>query len=157
MQLVNCKVCGKLFQKTLWDLCDACIQAERHEIESISDFVSSRDDEFVSIETISNELVIEISRIEELYRKGKLIKVAHKISSKCKICGEETKSINKNDNFCPKCHGQIAEDLETRNPQLNIEKVKAQLKKFDKDVMHSVKPPSADQGQRRYGFKKNYD
>lgn len=157
MQLVNCKVCGKLYNKTLFDMCDACIQAERQEIESITDFVAAREDEFVSIETISNELLIEDSRIEELYRRGKLIKVAHRISNRCKICGEETKSINKNDNFCPRCQGEIAEELENRNPQINIDKVKAQLKKFDKDIMHSVKLSQNDGKQKKYGFKKNYD
>jgi len=156
MQLVNCKVCGKLFQKAFRDICDACLQAERDEIESINNFVLNREDEYISIETISTELVIDIHRVEELYRKGKLVNAAHKISGKCKICGEETKSNGKNDNFCPKCHGQIAEDLESRNPQMNIDKAKVQLKKFDQNIMHSAKPREDDR-PTKYGFKKNYD
>ena len=155
-QLINCKKCGKLFRKKLRNICDECLEKENRVINKINDFIKIYTEPFVSISVISENTDISAEEIEELFNKSRLSDFANRITIKCKICGNETKAIERKGHFCLKCINQHFNEDEIKKPNLPKIDVSIELRKFDKDIMHTNKIIPEEE-RLKYGFKKSFD
>lgn len=152
--LVNCTHCGILFQKRLRDICDTCLENEKICIQSIEHYVGQSKNVFVSVSQISEGTGLEINKIIEFYKTGRLSDIAARLSVKCSICSTEIKGITKKGLFCVKCYDQFHR-AQTHTPVKKSEETVV-LRKFDKDIIHTRK--AADPHSRaKFGFKKNSD
>jgi len=157
MNLINCKKCGVLFQKKLRDICDKCLEKDNMMIEKIEKYICNCSEQFISFEMINEATGIELEEIEELYKKNRLTIITGRLITKCKICGAEIKNIYGKGNFCAKCLNEVInEDSGGRKPVLDPKNVNVDLRKYDKDILHTNKiiPPSE---RMKYGFKKSYE
>jgi|GEM_PF-847784 len=158
MELINCKNCGKLFSKKLRDICDECLEKDNRNIDNVEKYVRNSSEQFISYETISRATGIKVEEIAELYKKGRLTVLSGRLIVKCKICGVEVKGIQGKVSLCAKCLSDVMNNEEggTRKPILDPQSVNVDLRKFDKDIIHTNKviPP----GERmKYGFKKSFE
>lgn len=155
MSLINCKKCGILFKQKLRPVCDKCLSLDNENINKITAFTKAWFEKFVSMETISKELKIDIHEIEEFYKNGNLYNIADKLTSKCKICGIEVKVKDKKGHFCQKCYQQMLEENE-KKPLNNPTNIRVPPKKNQTN-----KPTAPEigktQNQIKYGFKKPQD
>lgn len=158
MKLINCKKCGILFQRKLRDICDKCLENDNVNVNKVEKYIKSCSyEQFISFEMINNATGIAIDEIEDLYKKGRLTILTGRLIIKCKICGIEVKSILGKGNFCSKCLTEVVnEESGPRKQILDPKNVKVELRKFDKNIVHTNKviPPEE---RMKYGFKKSYE
>lgn len=109
MGLTNCKQCGKLFLKTKFDICDACIQEEQDIIKNINDYASSLPE--VLLEDISIKFKIPVAKLEKFLIERKLVQIMDKLLLKCKSCGVEFKLSNEGRVHCRKCAEKMESGL----------------------------------------------
>jgi hypothetical protein len=152
--LVNCTRCGILFQKRLRDICDTCLENEKTFIQSIEHYVEQSNSVFVSITQISQGTGIDINKITELYKNGRLSELAARLSVKCSICGVEIRGLTKKGLFCVKCYDQFNREKTKTIVKRSEEGVTLRI--FDKNIIHTRKSPDAKE-RAKYGFKKSSD
>lgn len=152
--LVNCTQCGILFQKRLRDICDKCLESERLLIQSIEHYVEQNKNVFVPITHISEGTGIDISKITELYKKGRLSEIASRLSVKCSICNIEIRGLTKKGLFCVKCYDQFSR--EKTKTAVKASKEGVVLRTFDKDIIHTRKNINPEE-KSKFGFKKSTD
>ncbi|MEI7475257.1 MAG: hypothetical protein WCK67_10830 [bacterium] len=152
--LINCNKCGTLFQKRLRDICDSCLNEEKNFVEAIETYVQRSVGVFVSMHEISEGTGIDIGKITELYKKGRLSDVAARLSVKCSICGAEIKGITKKGHFCVKCYDEFKKE-NTKTP-VKPSEGHPMLRNFDKNIVHTRKNVDADE-RMKFGFKKSSD
>lgn len=153
-ELVNCNKCGILFKKTLRNTCSKCLEIENSNIGKINNYIKQNLNDMVSIQVLSHRTGVAVSEIQELLKNGRLTNIKHRITVNCKVCGGEITNINSKGNFCYKCSQELSSDkVETVTP-VNLKNVQVNLKKFDKDVMHTKKESDSEQ-KYKYGFKRN--
>lgn len=153
-RFANCTKCGVLFPKKLRNICDSCLEKEKKIIEKIVSFVKNCPEPAVSITVISENTGIELKEIQNLYNKGRLTDIADRITTRCKICGTETKESEKKGHFCPKCVQQMITEGNIRDPEI-VKAQQTELKKFEKDIMHSKLAYGKE--RQKFGFKKSFD
>ncbi len=85
--LVNCKDCGKLFNKTLGDICPSCINIRNDAIRKIDRYAFKNSS--TSIEEIASNTDIEPDVVRKLILSGKVNSVKS-LRAKCEMCGKET-------------------------------------------------------------------
>jgi hypothetical protein len=156
VNLINCKKCGVLFQKKLRDICDKCLEKENKSVEQIEKYIKNCSAQFISFEMINQKTGIELEEIEELYKKGRLTIITDRLLAKCKICGVEIKCTQGKSNFCAKCLNEVLSEDGGRKPILDPKNVNVDLRRFDKDIMHTNKIISPEE-RMKYGFKKSYE
>lgn len=106
---------------------------------------------------INQSTGIELESIEELYKQGRLSIISGRLITKCKICGIEVKGIQAKGNFCSKCYNKvITEEENSRRAILDPQNINIELRKFDKNIIHTNKVIPADE-RMKYGFKKSYE
>lgn len=153
-ELANCNKCGILFKKTLRNICNKCLEIENKNIEKINNYIKQNPHDIVSIQVLSDKTGIPVDDIQELLKNGRLINLKHRIMINCKICGGEITNINSKGNFCYKCLQKLPSDNVETVTHVNLKNVQVNLKKFDKNVMHTKKESDSDQ-KYKYGFKRN--
>lgn len=84
--LSNCKDCGKLFQKTIGDVCSACIKARNEAIQKIDSYAFKHKE--LSIEKISENTGLDDITIRKLIAEGKVNSIKS-LKEKCEMCGKE--------------------------------------------------------------------
>lgn len=157
LDLVNCKKCGNLFKKKSRNVCERCIQLEKMVINKIVDFVdrcAERSEPFTTLKLISEGTGVEFGEIDEIYKSGQLLTyTTNKIIVSCSICNEEKRGSEMKGYFCEKCYEDVAgkSGLSLNDP----EKIKIDLKKFDKDIMHTRKNARSQESRFGLGSKRN--
>lgn len=149
--LINCKKCGVLFQKKFRSICDACVEAEKNNVETVEVYAEKINETFISMESISSGTGIDLTEIIELYKNGRLAKIACRISVNCSICGAEIKGITKKGHFCIKCYDNLKKE-KTKTPVKPSEE-EYTPRKFDKNIVHTKKVIPQNE-KMKYGFKK---
>ena len=148
--LVNCKKCGVLFAKTKRSVCDICVEKEKELAKVISKYVDKSPELYITLQSISEGTEIGLSEVEEIYSSSLLLTyVTNKITVECRICHDEKKGSEMKGYFCDECLERLG--LLGCDPT----KIKVELKKFHKDVMHTR--VTTDENGLGRGFKSKKD
>ena len=155
MNLINCKKCGILFEKKLRDICPKCLEKDNMTIDKIEKYIKKCPEQFISFEMISEAIGLERDEVEDFYKKGRLTIITGRLVTRCRICGIEIKGVQGNSNFCGKCSNEVISE-DGRKSTLDSKNINIELRKFDKDIIHTNKiiPPEE---RMKYGFKKSYE
>lgn len=71
MALTNCKECGRLFNRTVRDICPVCVKKEDEDFLKVSNYL--RENRGASPQEVHEATEVEISTIYRFIREGRLI------------------------------------------------------------------------------------
>lgn len=109
-EVKNCRKCGALFVKKdneQRDLCDRCLKAQENLLDSIQEFVDRTPGKMVTQAELMEHFNIPLKEFENLYLKGKLIRIAKQLMINCKICHKEAAALGNSNMVCPECAKKI--------------------------------------------------
>ena len=84
MQLRNCPRCGRLFASSGRGMCNECLQEDARDYDLVRNYL--RDNPGANMVEVSRETGVELGKIEEFIRQGRLLAYA-KLQVACEICG----------------------------------------------------------------------
>ena len=154
--LVNCKKCGTLFFKNSGrEICDECFKKELELIDKIVAFINSSGKDKVTLDEISSAMTLPLADLEDLVTRGRLFKILHKISIKCRFCGVELEDDEKAGFTCKKCLLKFSPKVnELEKKGLNVHKYELEARNLNRRLRGGM---STSDNANRYGFIQNYD
>lgn len=109
MKPANCKVCGKVFLKSNFDVCPDCIRKEQELIRDINDYCMGK--EAVSLREISDVFKEPIDKLERFLLDRKLVQIMDKLDLTCKMCGVKYRIISEGRLYCKTCYEKLNENF----------------------------------------------
>jgi flagellar operon protein (TIGR03826 family) len=104
MALANCKECGRLFNMTVRDVCQLCVEKEEQDFEKVYTFLRNNGSSHIDI--IHKDTGVDKKRLMRFLAEGRFEGVT--ITYKCDSCGEPIT----NGKLCSKCVEKITADIE---------------------------------------------
>jgi len=111
MKPANCKVCGKIFLKTNFDVCPDCIKKEQDLLKNINDYCATR--ATVTILELSDEFKESVPKLEKFLLDRKLVQIMDKLELVCKMCGVKYRILNEGRLYCKTCYEKLESGLGT--------------------------------------------
>lgn len=105
MKPANCKICGKVFLKTTFDVCPDCIRKEQELIKDINDYSAIR--EKVTLVEISDIFKEPIEKLEKFLLDRKLVQIMDKLELVCKMCGTNYRLVSEGRLYCKACYEKL--------------------------------------------------
>ena len=117
MPLLNCKICGQVFESPgLKNVCRKCQEIEEKEYEKVRQFV--KDNPKVPMNVVSEETGVPVDKINKFLRYGLLEKAEMvEVLLKCQLCGAEITSGN----YCMLCMEKLKKGLKGKQKKENKE------------------------------------
>lgn len=101
MKPSNCRKCGKLFIKTVGDICPECIKKEQETLQNVIEYCQFKD--VVTLDEISKDLEVPVSKLEKFLLDRKLVQIMDKLEITCKNCGKVFRIETLGTLYCPNC------------------------------------------------------
>lgn len=102
LNVANCENCGQIFQKTIRDICPACIRKEDKKYERCAEYL--REHRGASLMELSEETGVSVSLISRFIREGRISLLNHpSLTYPCQSCGKEIRSGN----LCESCLSRL--------------------------------------------------
>lgn len=111
MRAANCKLCGKVFLKSNFDVCPDCIRREQELIKDINDYCASKDT--VSLSEIAEVFKEPIDKLEKFLLDRKLVQIMDKLELTCKMCGVKYRILSEGRLYCKVCYDKLNENFTT--------------------------------------------
>jgi len=110
MALINCKICGKVFDSlTGKKTCPNCVASDEKEYEIVRTYV--KDNPKAPINEVAEQTAVSIDKISEYLRTGLLERAEiGEIMFKCQLCGAEIVSGN----YCMACMEKLKKGLKSK-------------------------------------------
>ena len=110
MPLLNCKICGQVFDSPgLKNICRKCQEIEEKEYEKVRQYV--KDNPKVPMNVVAEETGVPVDKISKFLRYGLLEKAEMvEVLLKCQLCGIEITSGN----YCMLCMEKLKKGLKGR-------------------------------------------
>lgn len=106
LKLANCPHCGRLFNRSLHDVCPACLQKVEEQYDRCSEYL--REHRHATIYELSEATGVSIRQITKFIREGRIsIGDAPNLQYPCSSCG---KLISKGA-MCEACQLRIRKDI----------------------------------------------
>lgn len=106
MSLDNCPRCGKLFSRTIRDVCPVCMREIDKEYELCSNYL--REFKGAMITELSDQTGVSIKQITKFIREGRISMVnAPNLSYPCETCG----TLIRENHLCDSCLARLAKDV----------------------------------------------
>lgn len=151
--VINCRKCGKVFQKRATDLCPVCIQLEEEQFKILyRSLQKSASNGGIAIEELSVEVGISVEDIERFYRDGRLSTAASYLKLPCQACGVVMNEIDRRGRYCIKCSEIAATKagVEVKSLQ-QLEKADEAERQRQQQLAMLKKHQTADKGVRKFG------
>lgn len=104
----NCPRCGKVFAKTIHDVCPACIKTIEDDYQSCLKYL--RENRGCTISELSEETEVTIRQITKFIREGRIsLMDAPNMSYPCESCGV----LIREHSMCQECRNKIAKDVQS--------------------------------------------
>lgn len=100
MALINCKQCGRLFNRVAKDICPDCIKKETDEFSKVSEYL--RKNRGASPVEVHEATEVELEIIYRFIREGRLVSTPN-MTYPCDRCGNPTTMGR----FCKKCTDEL--------------------------------------------------
>lgn len=107
MDIINCKVCRKIFSPVGRQLvCKDCLKAEEEEFQKVRDYL--KENKGADISLVSSETGVPVKKILKYLKEGK-VEVSDTNNSilKCEKCGKSIRSGR----FCEQCKSNVISDI----------------------------------------------
>lgn len=106
MAIVNCKRCGRIYNKVRRDICQACMAQEDEWFAKVKAYL--HDHPGAMLPQISEATEIDATYIIDMIRNGRLMLSDYpNLFYECERCGNPTKSGR----FCASCSKELTEGL----------------------------------------------
>jgi hypothetical protein len=109
MKPANCKICGKVFLKSSFDICPDCVKKEQELIRNINDYCFNK--EVVTLEEIGKEFNEPMKKLEKFLLDRKLVQIMDKLEMTCKACGIKYRILNEGRLYCKICYDKLETEL----------------------------------------------
>jgi len=111
MKPANCKTCGKVFLKSISEICPDCIKKEQELLKNINDYCA--DKETVTLTELSQEFKEPLTKLEKYLLDRKLVQIMDKLEMVCKGCGTHYRILNEGRLYCKVCFDKLESGLAT--------------------------------------------
>lgn len=102
----NCPRCGKVFAKTIHDVCPACIKNIEDEYQACLNYL--RENKGCTIGELSDETGVTIRQITKFIREGRIsLMDAPNMSYPCESCGV----LIREHTMCQECRNKLVKDV----------------------------------------------
>lgn len=105
MKPANCKICGKVFLKSNFDVCPDCVRKEQELIKDINDYSAAR--EKVTLQEISDIFKEPVEKLERFLLDRKLVQIMDKLDLICKMCGKHYNIVSEGRLYCKTCFEKL--------------------------------------------------
>jgi len=124
-ELANCKSCGKVFVRTLSDICPACVKEDEQKFQKVYKFISKRENREATVTELHEATDVEEKLIFQWIEEGRLlVKNFPNLYYPCSSCG----TLIQSGKLCKDCVDKIKQDLDTYEAD--------SLKKHDEHEQH---------------------
>lgn len=107
----NCPRCGKVFARTIHDVCPACIQKIEDDYQSCLKYL--RENRGCTIRELSDETEVSIRQITKFIRESRIsLMDAPNMSYPCESCGV----LIREHNLCQECRSKLMKDMQNVRP-----------------------------------------
>lgn len=111
MKPANCKVCGKVFLKSNFDVCPDCIRKEQELLKNINDYCA--DKSTVTLKELSDTFKEPIEKLEKFLLDRKLVQIMDKLELVCKMCSVKFRILSEGRLYCKTCYEKLNENFAT--------------------------------------------
>ena len=118
MKPANCKLCGKVFLKSIGEICPDCIKKEQDLIRDINDYCFGKTT--VTLAELAQEFGESITKLEKQLLDRKLVQVMDKLELICKGCGLHYRILNEGRLYCRTCFDKFELGLASAQFEGNI-------------------------------------
>jgi len=109
-ELANCKNCGKVFVRTISDICPACLKEDEQKFQKVYKFISKRENREATVTELCEETNVEEKLIFKWIEEGRLlVKNFPNLYYPCSSCG----TLIQSGKLCQECASKIKQDLDT--------------------------------------------
>lgn len=113
MNVSNCPRCGKIFHKTMKNLCPDCMREDEQMYEKVYRYL--RDNPHSTVTQVSEVTEVSEDRVLAFLREGRIQSAEWtKLEYPCERCG----SMIKNGRYCEDCSRQVQGSLKSMATQL---------------------------------------
>lgn len=106
----NCPRCGKVFARTIHDVCPACIQNIEEDYQACLKYL--RENKGCTISELSDATEVTIRQITKFIREGRIsLMDAPNMSYPCESCGV----LIRDHHICEECRKKLNKDLQRMN------------------------------------------
>lgn len=113
-ELANCSRCGKVYAKTIRDICQDCYQEEEEAFREVYTFLKDRKNREATVSEIMEGTGVEEELITKFIREGRLRPSEFpKLSYPCERCQEPIQTGK----YCLNCINELKRDLEIHEKQ----------------------------------------
>ncbi len=105
LKAANCKTCGKVFLKSINEVCPECIKKEQDLLKGINDYCYSRTS--VSLHELAHEFDESVAKLEKYLLERKLVQVMDKLDLICRGCGVHYTILNEGRLYCKSCFDKL--------------------------------------------------
>lgn len=109
MKPANCKICGRVFLKSIGEICPDCIKKEQDLIRDINDYCFGKTT--VTLAELSQEFGESTTKLEKHLLDRKLVQVMDKLDLICKGCGVHYRILNEGRLYCRTCFDKFETGL----------------------------------------------
>ena len=108
MNLKNCKICGKLYNKVSKDMCPDCVNKEEEDFLAVKQYLDEHPN--ATVPQVAEDTEVLEKRINQFIREGRLqtTKMTN-ISAPCMRCGDPVKEGK----YCKKCSSELEEGFKS--------------------------------------------
>ncbi len=145
--LTNCIRCKRLFKKTISDKCPSCAAREQDQFSEVFRLLqASRANNGIHITTLSREVGMSESVLEEYYIEGKLGTASEFLNFTCKKCTAEYSGKEGHAAYCSNCRASVSSEagVTIRSREAVTEGQKEQNRMDLLSKLRSSAPPSSN-------------
>lgn len=99
--LKNCRECNRVFAHPSRDLCEDCYERLQKEFTAVREYLQKNPG--ASVAEVAKETEVDLDKIYEFIREGRLNVVPHDVQFHCEVCGE----IIATGRVCAKCRSEF--------------------------------------------------
>ncbi|MCF6093411.1 flagellar protein [Microaerobacter geothermalis] len=106
-QLANCPQCGKLFVKTIHDICPDCYKEIEEDYEKCVAYLKKKENRTANIYELSDGTGVSVSRITRFIREGRISVLGFpNLGYPCESCGK----IIRKGHLCDDCANRLKKE-----------------------------------------------
>jgi len=107
LKVAHCRMCGKVFQVTLRNLCPECAEIHDRQFEALDRYLFRN--RHATVEQAAEATGVPIRQIREWIRNKKISLSAYpNLTDICDLCGSPTR----NGHLCARCSDRLKHDIE---------------------------------------------
>lgn len=105
MNIANCSKCGKIFARTLWDLCPSCMKELDEMYEKVYSYL--RENRGSTIQQVSEATEVPMRIITKFIREGRISIIdSPNMSYPCESCGTPIREHH----LCDACRNKLTKE-----------------------------------------------